>query len=123
MVDWTNQARLKAGLNALTVDPLLVTAAREKSQDMVANHYFGHVSPTLGSPLQLQQAAGVQCRIMGGENIAGARDVQVAWFLLITSPGHLANILYHGLTAIGVGVVDTHYGVYVTQEFAGNCGH
>lgn len=122
LLDATNQARLRHGLNALTINPILEKLAREKSQDMITHNYFGHDSPDLGSPLQMQRAAGLQCRIMGAENIAGARDIGTAIMMFMTSPGHLANILYPGLTVTGVGVVqDGPYGVYVTQEFAGGC--
>jgi uncharacterized protein YkwD len=122
LVDQTNQARIQAGLNPLTVDPLLTQLARLKSQDMITHNYFGHDSPDLGTPLQMQTAAGIRCAIMGAENIAGARDVQTAFFMFMSSAGHRANILYPGLTRIGVGVVhDGPYGVYVTQEFVGGC--
>lgn len=122
MVDWTNQARVAAGLNALTVDPTLTRLAREKSSDMIQLGYFNDISPDLGSPLQMEQNAGVACSLMGAENIAAAQDVQLAWFMLWTSPPHQANILYPGMTRMGIGVVDDgSYGVYVTQLFIGGC--
>jgi uncharacterized protein YkwD len=118
---WTNATRAASGLPPLREDPLLDAVALTKCQDMVALGYFGHVSPTYGSPLQMQQAFGVRARIMGGENLAGARTVALAYFMLVHEPGHLANILYPGLTEIGVAVVPLGgYGVYVCQEFAGN---
>jgi uncharacterized protein YkwD len=87
---------------------------------MIQNHYFSHLSPTYGTPYQMQQAFGVRARIMGAENIAGARDTSLAYYMLVHSPAHLANILYRGLTDQGAAVVPYGaYGVYVCQEFIG----
>ena len=117
-----NQLRLSHGLNALTINPTLVTLAREKSQDMITNNYFSHTSPTLGTPYQMQVNAGLRCSTMGGENIAGAADISRAIFMFETSPPHMQNILYPAYTETGIGVVaDGPYGVYVTQEFVGGC--
>ncbi len=121
IISWTNATRAQHGMPKLAESPLLDRVALAKCQDMVNNNYFGHQSPTYGSPLQMQQAFGVQARIMGAENIAGARDASLAYFMLVNSPGHLANILYNGLTNIGAAVVPLGvYGVYVCQEFTGN---
>jgi len=118
---WTNATRAQNGLPPLADNALLDKIALLKCQDMIQNNYFGHDSPTYGTPLQMQQAFGVQARIMGAENIAGARDTALAWFMLVHSPGHLANILYNGLTDQGAAVVPYGtYGVYVCQEFTGN---
>ncbi len=121
IVQWTNQTRAQHGLPALAENRLLDKVALAKCQDMIVNNYFSDNSPTYGSPLQMQQAFGVQARIMGAENIAGARTPQLAYAMLTASAPHLANILYHGLTDIGVAVVPYGvYGVYVCQEFTGN---
>ena len=48
-----NQGRAANGLSALTLDPSLCALARLKSQDMNANHYFAHTSPTLGSAAEM----------------------------------------------------------------------
>ena len=121
IISWTNATRAQHGLPPLTENALLDHIALLKCQDMVNNNYFSHDSPTYGMPLQMQQAFGVQARIMGAENLAGARDTALAYTMLVNSPGHLANILYNGLTDIGVAVVPLSvYGVYVCQEFTGN---
>ena len=121
IVQWTNQTRAQHGLPALAENRLLDKVALAKCQDMIVHNYFSDNSPTYGSPLQMQQAFGVQARIIGAENIAGARTPQLAYAMLTASAPHLANILYHGLTDIGVAVVPYGvYGVYVCQEFTGN---
>lgn len=117
---WTNATRAQHGLPPLANSPLLDHIATLKCQDMIQNHYFSHLSPTYGTPYQMQQAFGVRARIMGAENIAGARDTSLAYYMLVHSPAHLANILYHGLTDQGAAVVPYGvYGVYVCQEFIG----
>lgn len=118
---WTNATRAQHGMPPLADNALLDHIATVKCQDMITNNYFGHISPTYGSPYQMQQAFGVHARTMGAENIAGARDASLAYFMLVNSPEHLANILYNGLTDQGAAVVPYGiYGVYVCQEFIGN---
>ncbi len=119
--NWTNQLRAQRGLAPLADNALLDHIALLKCQDMVNNNYFGDVSPTYGTALQMQQAFGVNARIMGGENLAGAGTVAMAFWMLETSPPHLANLVYPGYTAMGNAVVPVGAnGVYVCQEFTGN---
>ncbi len=121
ILQWTNQTRSQHGVPAVTESSLLDKVALAKCQDMIVNHYFSDQSPTYGSPLQMQQAFGVQARTMGAENIAGAQTPQLAYFMLTASAPHLANIVDRSLTNIGVAVVPYGvYGVYVCQEFTGN---
>jgi uncharacterized protein YkwD len=117
---WTNAVRAQHGLPPLRDNALLDRVALAKCQDMVQNNYFGDNSPTYGTPYQMQQAFGVHAPIMGGQNIAGAATVALAFFLLETSPPHLANMLWPGITDVGDAVVPVApAGVYVCQEFAG----
>lgn len=120
MLDLVNQERAKAGLPAFTVDSRLVQLARQKSQDMYENNYFSHNSPTYGSPYNMEKQAGINYRVMGAENIAKASSVTRAHELLMNSEGHRANILDSRHNVIGIGIVSTSAGVYVTQLFAGN---
>ncbi|KLU60934.1 cysteine-rich secretory protein family protein [Peptococcaceae bacterium CEB3] len=116
IVDMVNQERTAAGLKPLQVDMRLVGVAQAKAADMEKNHYFGHTSPTYGSPWAMMQKAGLKVT-WAGENIAGndtAAGAMAAWMV---SPGHRANILDPKFTAIGVGVADgSPYNIYV-QEF------
>jgi uncharacterized protein YkwD len=91
-----------------------------KSQDMYENNYFGHTSPTYGTPLQMVRNAGISARVMGAENIARASSVVRAHELLMNSEGHRANLLNPLHDTIGIGVVSTPNGVYVTQLFLGH---
>lgn len=120
MLDLVNQERVKAGLHPFVLDMRLVQLARLKSQDMYENHYFGHVSPTYGTAYDMEKRAGISARIMGGENIAKAATVARAHQLFMSSELHRANILDPRHDAIGIGIVTTPYGVYVTQLFIGD---
>lgn len=117
VVDLTNKERAKNGLSALTLDNELSKVAKAKSQDMSANNYFDHTSPTYGSPFDMMKQFGVAYKA-AGENIAkGQRtpeEVVKAW---MNSEGHRANILSNKFTHIGVGYVEN--GNYWTQQFIG----
>jgi uncharacterized protein YkwD len=116
LLNLVNQERLKQGLEPLALHPELVELARRKSTDMVQNNYFAHTSPTLGSFAQMIYNAGIPFR-SAGENLAMARNAQYAFYLLLGSPAHKANMLNPNFTHIGIGVVPNNYGVVVTQLF------
>jgi uncharacterized protein YkwD len=65
--------------------------------------YFGHDSPTFGSPFDMVKSFGLTYR-SAGENIAKgqktAEAVMTAW---MASDGHRKNILSAEYTEIGVG--------------------
>ncbi|OZI10657.1 hypothetical protein CEW92_15700 [Bacillaceae bacterium SAS-127] len=115
VVTLTNKERTKVGLPALQIDSQLSKVARKKSEDMLANNYFSHTSPTYGSPFDMMKQFGVTYSA-AGENIAkGQRtpeEVVKAW---MDSPGHKANILSKDFTHIGVGYVEN--GSIWTQQF------
>ncbi|MGE5549384.1 MAG: CAP domain-containing protein [Bacteroidota bacterium] len=114
-----NAERAKAGLAPLQIDYRLVQTARAKSRDMIQNGYFGHQSPTLGSPFDQMRAAGITYRT-AGENIAGNSSAAGAMQAWMNSPGHRANILNGSFTKIGIGVVNGGpYGKMLTQQFIG----
>lgn len=119
MVGLVNAERAKVGLPALTVDPALTRLARMKSADMVALDYFGHISPTYGSPFDMMRANGITYRA-AGENLAAATSLALAFDGLMRSAGHRANILRAEFTHIGIGVVPGGpYGITFTQLFIG----
>jgi len=119
MLDLVNNERIKAGLKPLEIDMRLVDISRKKSRDMIEKNYFGHISPTYGSPFDALKNAGVAYRY-AGENIAGAPTVEKAHQALMNSPGHRANILNPNFNKIGIGIVDGGpYGKMFTQTFIG----
>jgi uncharacterized YkwD family protein len=119
MIQLVNKEREKMGLDPLLVNMSLVELARMKSQDMIDHDYFGHQSPTYGSPFDMMKSAGIQYRT-AGENLAGAHTVEIAHHNLMNSPGHRQNILNSAFTHVGVGVVKGGpYGIMFTQMFIG----
>lgn len=119
MVTLVNQERTKAGLQVMKVDTTLVGLARKKSQDMIDKNYFGHTSPTYGSPFEMLKKANVNY-YTAGENLAGAGSVESAHSSLMASSGHRANILNSRFNHFGVGVAaGGPYGKMFTQLFIG----
>lgn len=117
MVQLVNQERQKQGLAPLKVNGELVKVARAKAQDMIDKGYFGHHSPTYGSPDEMLKKFGVSYRYMG-ENLAGNSSVEGAHQSLMNSPGHRANILNGNFNQVGIGVVDGGpYGKMFVQLF------
>lgn len=106
-----NQQRAHFGRRRLPVDGRLRRAAIRYSHQMVAGHFFEHVSPSGSTPVSRLSRVGFVSRRVSwriGENIAwgtGAlgtpRLIVRAW---MHSPGHRANILNRRFTRIGVGV-------------------
>lgn len=112
-----NQDRAANGRSALTLDPSLCALARLKSQDMNANHYFAHTSPTLGSAAEMLRNHGYAFTSVG-ENIAHHATVAKAQAAFMSSTGHRTNILGSQWTKVGIGVCSDSQGyVYVTQLF------
>mgnify|MGYP001194566927 CR=1 FL=1 len=117
MVNLVNKERTSRGLPALKVDMELVNMARDKSQDMIANNYFAHQSPTYGSPFDMMKSYGINYTY-AGENIAGASTVEIAHNALMKSQGHRENILRKEFTHIGIGIIEGgRYGMMFSQEF------
>ena len=119
MITLVNQERVKNGVKPLQVDMKLVKVGRMKSQDMIDNHYFSHISAKYGSPFDLMKAQGVTFNT-AGENIAGNGTVGAAHTALMNSPGHRSNILSPNYTRIGIGIIKGGpYGLMISQEFIG----
>ncbi|HVM77281.1 MAG TPA: CAP domain-containing protein [Candidatus Paceibacterota bacterium] len=102
----TNIQRENNGsLPPLAENQLLDDIATLRLEDMFANQYFAHVSPTGESALTV--ASDVGYSYLGlGENLAlgdfsGDAGVVAAW---MNSPGHRANILEKHYSEIGVAV-------------------
>lgn len=112
-----NEQRAQNGLAALTLSDKLCELATLKAEDMVANNYFDHTSPTYGTPFEMMQAFDVSYR-SAGENIAAGQrtpeEVMNAW---MNSSGHRANILSADYTELGVGVGVGQRGIYWVQLF------
>lgn len=118
MVDMINADRVRNGLPALKVDLRLVSAARTKSQDLITNNYFSHVSPVFGLTASLLPALGLNTQYVS-ENIAGNQSVAAAEAALEADIPHQQNILDPNINYVGVGIAyGGPYGAMYTQEFA-----
>jgi uncharacterized protein YkwD/uncharacterized membrane protein required for colicin V production len=117
MLDLVNGERATAGLKPLVPDDRLRAIARQHSQEMFAQDYFSHTSPTSGSPFDRMHAAGIQFDV-AGENLAYAPGVDIAHRGLMNSPGHRANILRPEFARVGIGAIRSQaQGSMFSQEF------
>jgi uncharacterized protein YkwD len=106
-----NQARAEKGLPLLRENAKLDKAALGHSNDMVAEGYFDHTTPSGTSFVDRILAAGYVKRNAGwtlGENLAwGTGDlstpdgVMTSW---MNSPDHKANILKRAYREVGIGI-------------------
>jgi hypothetical protein len=117
IVRLVNRERQSRGLATLVIDDRLVQAARKHSQRMAAANMVEHQCP--GEPKLSLRLGETALRFdVSGENVAFAADASRAHTALMRSPGHRANILDGEFNTIGVGVVRTAEGIFVTQDFA-----
>jgi len=121
LIDGTNAARTANDLPALHESPLLDAAAQEKANDMVANNYFAHTSPSGVTPWYWFVNVGYNFASAGENlavNFADSSDVTTAW---LNSPEHRENILDASFEDIGMataqGTYDGQPAVYVVELF------
>ena len=118
VVELVNIERQKVGHDPLVETPLIDKGATAKATDMKDKRYFGHTSPTYGSPFAMMKTFGVHYQ-RAGENIASGyktpETVVKGW---MNSPGHRANILSTKYGKIGVGyAAGGKSGAYWVQWF------
>lgn len=103
-----NAERAKANVGPVEPDDELAAVARSHSQDMTDHDFFGHVSPTTGTPEDRVRRAHVSRLLAYGENVVLAGNALGAHQSLMGSPGHRGNMLRAEYTEVGIGaVVDT----------------
>ncbi|SFM01209.1 CAP domain-containing protein [Salibacterium qingdaonense] len=111
----TNEERTKRGLNPLQENGTVAETAQAKSEDMAANDYFAHQSPTYGSPFQMLKEYGADFQAAAENIAAGQTTPEQAVEGWMNSEGHRKNILNEELTHIGIGYEEN--GNYWTQMF------
>ncbi|OGZ68712.1 MAG: hypothetical protein A3C50_03220 [Candidatus Staskawiczbacteria bacterium RIFCSPHIGHO2_02_FULL_43_16] len=100
-----NQNRQSLGLTTLAENETLNEAAYLKAQDMIANGYFAHQSPTGTTPWFWFKKAGYAYKY-AGENLAvGFADSSTVYDAWFNSPSHKQNLLNKNYTQIGTAVV------------------
>lgn len=119
LLDLINEKRVAYGLSKLSFDTATQKTARAKAEDLVANNYFSHNSPTYGTPFEMMKAFGVTYKT-AGENIAGNSTLEGAVNAWMNSQGHRENILNNAYNLTGIGVVKSDkYGYVMVQMFVG----
>ncbi|MDD3647353.1 MAG: CAP domain-containing protein [Candidatus Dojkabacteria bacterium] len=111
LVNYANAERSARGLNTLSVDSRLVSAAYAKGQDMLEKDYWAHYGPSGESPWMFISQAGYEY-VYAGENLAkdfsSSAPIHSAW---MASPTHRDNIVNPNYKNIGI--------ASVTGEFQG----
>ena len=104
IVNDTNIERQKTGLPPLTLNSNLSTAAKLKADNMFAENYWAHFSPSGKDPWGFINSAGYKFSY-AGENLArnfyNPEDVVKAW---MASASHRENILNPKYQDIGIAV-------------------
>ncbi|MEO1377564.1 MAG: CAP domain-containing protein [Cyanobacteria bacterium J06635_10] len=127
VVALTNSYRIQEGLQPLTLNTNLSSAAQSHSIDMAVNDFFSHEGSNGSTSGDRAAAAGYELPRVG-ENIAAghitAEEVVRGW---MNSPGHRASILNPDFQEIGVGyhylendTGEINYNTYWTQSFGGS---
>ncbi|AQQ54252.1 LysM peptidoglycan-binding domain-containing protein [Planococcus lenghuensis] len=102
-IELVNLERSKTGASPVIADEKLNRIAQVKAEDMAANHYFDHTSPTYGSPFEMAYNFGYSYQ-MYGENLAiGYTTPGAAMTGWMNSDSHRTNLLNPGYTQMGVG--------------------
>jgi len=117
-----NEERKKEKLTELSWNEELAAAAEAKTQDMIKNNYFAHISPVDGKKWsEFILEAGYDYK-EAGENLAvGYTDPKIAVEAWMNSPTHKENILSPGFEETGMGLSvgnwkgSTTY--FIAQEF------
>jgi hypothetical protein len=120
----TNQERQKQNIAPLVIDQKLSEAARNKANDMFANNYWAHISPTGKTPWDFVKESGYDY-VYAGENLArgfsSSSDVVDAW---IASPEHRSNMLSRNFQDVGFAVEEGTLGgedtILIVEELGGH---
>ncbi|PWU22495.1 hypothetical protein C5B42_05770 [Candidatus Cerribacteria bacterium 'Amazon FNV 2010 28 9'] len=106
VVAQTNEQRTNGGLAPLSIDGKLVSAAIAKGNNMCADQYWAHISPSGITPWVFIKNAGYQYSV-AGENLArdfsDTSSMVAAW---MASPTHRENIMNPRYEDIGVAAVN-----------------
>lgn len=97
-----NALRARYSLPSLETDPLLSRIARGHAQDMVSNHFFGHVSSDGRTIVERTRQQGYAfCHV--AENLAmGQSDFDAVLTQWMTSPSHRSNLLHPDVDEFGL---------------------
>lgn len=107
LLNATNNSRLAAKEQALTLDHQLTTAAQAKANDLVSKNYWAHNAPDGKTPWDLITSTSYQYQT-AGENLAygfnDAASTEIGW---MNSVDHKANILNNDYTQVGFAIASS----------------
>jgi hypothetical protein len=112
-----NQTRAEHGLAPLTVDERLTRAARKHTQLMVQHLTLSHQFDGEPPPQTRFSNEGLPAD-SSSENVALNQTIPGAHDALMLSPPHRAAILDSKFNVVGVAVLQTDEGFFVTEDFA-----
>lgn len=101
-----NQERANAGQPALSLNSALSQAAYAKAQDMFANNYWAHNSPSGATPWMFIANSGYSYSTTGenlAKNFSSSAGVMYGW---MNSPTHRANVLGSQYQDVGYAVLN-----------------
>ena|SRR5690606_25562488 len=117
LLELINEARAEAGLSPVILDETLSRVARTHAREMIDRGYFGHISPTHGSPGRRVREAGLSFSFVG-ENLAGHTSVTASHRALLASAAHRRNILHPEVEWVGLAYVrGGPYGGIIVELF------
>ncbi|TVP68982.1 MAG: CAP domain-containing protein [Leptolyngbya sp. LCM1.Bin17] len=113
-----NQARQQAGVDPLSLNPQLNTAAQGHAQDMASTGRLSHTGSDGSTMRSRIDATDYRWRAIG-ENVAMGQPTAAAvlesW---LNSPGHRQNLLNPTFTELGLGWAEAGGRLYWVQVFA-----
>jgi uncharacterized protein YkwD len=117
-----NAERAQKSLPALTIDPVLTELARAHAQDMIDRNYFSHVTLEGKTYRDRLLERGIDLEWVGENFYAdscSAEDiVECTMNWLMSDPPHRANIMHTEYRLVGLGIVKSDLGMYMTvQDF------
>lgn len=118
VLEIVNARRAEAGLEPLTMNYTLVSAAKVRAAEIVQS--FSHTRPNGSSCFTAWDEAGVGYSGAGENIAAGQWSAESAMNAWMNSEGHRANILNGSFTQIGIACYydpDSPYGYYWVQCF------
>lgn len=117
LVQLINQTRSQQGLAPLTVDERLTQAARKHTQLMAQHMALSHQFDGEPPPQTRFSNEGLPSN-SSSENVALNQSIPGAHDALMHSPPHRAAILDPNYNVLGIGVLQTDEGFFVTEDFA-----
>lgn len=117
LVQLLNQTRTEHGLPTLTVDERLTRAARKHTQLMVQHLALLHQFDGEPPPQTRFSNEGLPSD-SSSENVALNQSIPGAHDALMHSPPHREAILDPNFNVVGVGILQTDEGFFVTEDFA-----